>query len=143
MPANAVIFEGFGEDLRLRELPDLTNTRPYGRFQQLKTPDSDRKLYYVAVQIVDTEMEESDALNAGLNWLVQHAVAIRDLTTRRHLEVQTSLLPEDGSRALSIPPEAAEILSDFACHLIHQYSRHLTIQEQRERGIDIDGKTHG
>jgi hypothetical protein len=140
MPANAVIFEGFGDDLRLRELPNLTNTRPYGRFQQLETPDSNRKYYYVAVQIVDTEMEESDALNAGLNWLVRHAVAIRDLTTRRNLEVQTSFLPEDGSRALCIPPEASEILSDFACRLIHQCSRRVTLQELRERGIDIDRK---
>jgi hypothetical protein len=137
MPANAVIFEGFGEDPRLRELPNLTNTRPYGRFQQLEPSDSKSRYYYVAVQIVDADMEESDALNAGLDWLVRHATIVKDLTTRRNLEVQTSLLPEDGSRALRIPPATSEVLSDFDCNLIHQCSRRLTPEELRERGIDI------
>ena len=137
MAATLVIMEFRGIDARIPELHKLLGCSLYGRPLGITNQHGERG-YYIAIVIIDQVMEEDQALSDALKWIDQHMTILAAVDADTSIEIQTTLLPGDGSRAVCVSAEAMEVLVNLECDFRHQYFRTLTQREMEERAEQAD-----
>lgn len=134
MTARKVIFEVSGPDSKIAQLHRETCLPVYAgpRDHVLSTGEH---VHYIALVIVTCELEEAAAVDAAVAWLRKNKRMLRSLNGNKKIEIQTAILPGEGSRALSLSMSAMRALMDTKCDFLHQYSRTLSPEEVDRHGL--------
>lgn len=79
--------------------------------------------HYAAVTVIEKQLDESEGVSEVIKWLSENKEKLLRLPGDKVLEFQCGLMPDEGSRFLTIPINGLQILAELECKLSHQFMK--------------------